>query len=33
LTFTASAGETIKVWYYMPGEANWATIDDVLLTH
>lgn len=33
LTFTASAGQTIKVWYYMPGEANWATIDDVLLTH
>ena len=31
LTFSAIAGQSIKVWYYMPAVSGWATLDDVLL--
>ncbi len=31
ITFNASAGQTIKVWYYANKTSGWATIDDVEL--
>ena len=31
-TFTATAGQSIKVWYYAHAINGWATIDDVSLT-
>lgn len=31
LTFSATAGQQIKVWYYAPGASGWATIDSVTL--
>ncbi|MFC5402519.1 discoidin domain-containing protein [Cohnella soli] len=31
LTFNATAGQTIKVWYYANASGGWATIDDVVL--
>ncbi len=32
ITFTANAGQTIKVWYYAGAVNGWATLDDVSLT-
>jgi O-glycosyl hydrolase len=32
LTFSATQGQSIKVWYYSPASSGWATIDDVNLS-
>lgn len=31
ITFNASEGQTIKVWYYSAKKAGWATLDQVTL--
>ncbi len=31
ITFNATAGQTIKVWYYGNSSGGWATIDDVVM--
>lgn len=31
LTFTATAGQSVKVWFYLPGVVGWATIDSAQL--
>jgi len=32
ISFTASSGQTIKVWYYANKASGWATLDDVVLS-